>query len=208
MKYSVIVPVHNAEDYMRKCLNSIRAQSFTDYELIVVCDRCSDGSAEVAKEYADLILFTDAGNDGPPRQAGVDAASGEWILFLDDDDWWFDTEVLRKIDEAVDETMDILLFGFIFKGKGYAAPIREFSGVRAVWPAVWNKCYRRDFIKDTRFNSIVPTPDGNAADIDWTRRLLDLKPRFGILDEPIYFYDYMRAGSQTATLVKPGGDAT
>lgn len=206
MRFSVIVPAHNSEAYIRRCLNSIRCQSFTDYELIVVCDACTDGTDAVAREYTELVAFTDAGNDGPPRQKGIELAEGDWILFLDDDDWFFDTEVLRKIDAALNDDIDVLLFGFVFKGKGYATPERFQNGVRIVWPAVWNKCYRWSFIKDVKFRSIVPTPDGQAADIDWTQRVLDKDPRIGILDEPLYFYNYMRPGSQTATLMKVGGD--
>lgn len=207
MRFSIIVPVHNAAAFMRKCLDSIKTQSFKDYELIIVCDRCSDNSETVAREYADKVLITDFGNDGPPRQAGVDVAEGDWVLFLDDDDWWYHCQVLQHINDALTDTIDILLFGFIFKSRGYAAPLRKVNGVTALWPAVWNKCYRRTFIKDTRFRSIVPTPEGDAADIDWTRRIMDLAPRYGVLDEALYFYDYMRPGSQTATKVKPGGDA-
>ena len=206
VRFSVIVPAHNSEAYIRRCMNSIRCQSFTDYELIVVCDACTDGTEAVAREYADKVLFTNAGNDGPPRQAGVDAAEGDWILFLDDDDWWVDTEVLKKIDAAITNDIDVLLFGFVFKGVGYGSPNRFHNGARVVWPAVWNKCYRRDFILDVKFRSIFPTPDGQAADIDWTQRVLNDDPRIGVLDEPLYFYEYMRPGSQTMTRVKVGGD--
>ena len=51
--FSVIVPEHNSAEFMRKGLDSIRDQSFTDYELIVVCDACSDNTAEIAREYTD-----------------------------------------------------------------------------------------------------------------------------------------------------------
>lgn len=199
MRFSIIVPVYNAAGYMRKCLDSVLCQVFTDYELIVVCDRCDDNSEEVAREYTDKVLITDYGNDGS-RQAGIDIASGEWILFLDDDDWWLHEYVLEMINAELTEDLDVLLFGFIFKGHGYATPRRICYGAETLWPAVWNKCYRRSFIRDLRFNSIVPTPDGDAADIDWTTRLLERGPRYGIFDQALYYYNFMRPGSQSATL--------
>lgn len=200
MKFSIIVPVHNSEKFMRKCMDSIKTQTFKDYELIIVCDRCEDRSEDVAREYTDKVLITDFGNDGPPRQAGVDIATGERVLFLDDDDWWYHCNVLQHINDALNHDTDVLLFGFIFKSRGYAAPIRKVNGATVLWPAVWNKCYRRDFIQDIKFHSIVPTPEGDAADIDWTRQLMALLPKYGVLDEALYFYNYMRPGSQTSKL--------
>ena len=199
-KYSIIVPVHNSASFMRKCLESVTSQTYRDFELIVVCDACTDDSWRVAMDYADNVLTTNFGNDGPPRSAGLDAAKGDWILFLDDDDWWMHDYTLTMIDNAIgdDTSFDILLFGFIFKTRGYAAPIRQGG---SIWPAVWNKCYRRDFIKDTPFRNIQPTPEGDAPDIDWTRRILMLNPVYCILDMPLYYYNYGRAGSQTVEKV-------
>lgn len=201
-KYSIIVPAHNSSGFIAKCLNSIEDQVFdrSQYELIIVCDACTDDTWKIAMEYADTVLTTDFGNDGPPRQAGLDVARGKWILFLDDDDWWLHEYVLAQIDQAVgDETdFDVLLFGFIFKTRGYASPLRTFG---AIWPAVWCKCYRRSFIADIPFHNVKPTPEGDAADIDWTRRLLELGPCFKILDMPLYYYNYGRSGSQTVEKV-------
>ena len=193
-KYSIIVPVHNSATFMQKCLESVTSQTYRDFELIVVCDACTDDSWRIAMEYADNVLFTDFGNDGPPRSAGLDVSRGEWILFLDDDDWWMHEYTLDIIDQHLSDGIDILLFGFIFATKGYAAPIRENNGI---WPAVWNKCYRRTFISGTPFHNIQPTPEGDAPDIDWTRRIIKLGPRLATLDMPLYYYNYGRAGSQT-----------
>ena len=117
MKYSIIVPAHNAAGFVTKCLDSVRMQTVTDYELIVVCDRCQDNTEEIVRPYADKVLITDFGNDGPPRQAGIEASSGEWILFLDDDDYWIHEYVLDLIDKTITNDIDVLCFGFIFKGQ-------------------------------------------------------------------------------------------
>lgn len=200
MKYSIIVPVHNSADFVTRCLDSVRMQSFADYELIIVCDRCTDNTQEVITPYADKVLVTDFGNDGPPRQAGIDAASGERILFLDDDDWWLHEYVLDLIDQSMTDDTDILCFGFIFKGKGYASPIRRVEGREVFWPAVWNKCYKREFILDTKFRNIEPH-GVEAPDIDWTNRLLQKQITYAAFDHPLYYYNFMRPGSQSQTKV-------
>lgn len=202
-KYSIIVPAHNSAGFIQKCLNSIEDQVFdrSMYELIVVCDRCTDDTYKVAMQHADKVVTADWGSDGS-RQEGIDVASGEWILFLDDDDWFLHEYALALIDAELSDKIDVLCYGFIFKGVGYAAPIRIVNGTESLWPAVWCKCYRREFIKDIRFNNIIPTPDGNAADIDWTRRVFEKIPIFRTLNQPLYYYNYLRPGSQTVEKVK------
>ena len=219
MRFSIIIPAHDCitsekVTFFIRCLKSVWNQDYPkhDRELIVVCDNCEDGTPEVSAKYADRVVLCSAGNDGPARQAGVDIAQGDWILFLDDDDWWPDDTVLKRISEVLDDDIDILLCGFnvpeigpFFGYGGYAPALRKTPSGDAIWPAVWNKCYRRTFIEGTRFNHVVQDHAGNAADIDWTTRLLQRNPRLGVLDEPIYYYNYMRPGSSTYDLVKNGG---
>lgn len=202
-KYSIIVPAHNSAGFIQKCLNSIEDQVFdrSQYELIIVCDACEDDTFKVALQYADRILQTNFGNDGGSRQAGIDVATAPWILFLDDDDWFLHEYALNMIDKAIMDDIDILCYGFIIKGRGYAPPIRHRNGQNIFWPSVWNKAYRHSFIDGIQFRNIQPSPDGNAPDIDWTSRLLEKDFRFSALDHALYYYNYGRAGSQTVTKV-------
>ena len=201
MKYSIIIPAHNSAAFIRKCLESVRMQSYTDYELIVICDRCSDNTQEVVTPYADIVIVTDYGNDGPPRQDGIEASHGERILFLDDDDYWMHEYVLELIDQAFDDSTDILCFGFIFASIGYARPVRTTEdGSILFWPSVWSKCYKREFIKDIPLR-YVEVKGTQAPDIDWTERLLAMLPTYSILDQPLYYYNFNRKGSQTNTKV-------
>lgn len=188
MTFSIIIPAHNAADHIEKALMSIWEQTFKDWELIVVCDRCSDNTAEVAEEYgADKVIRVDFGNDGLTRNAGLAAASGDWVLFMDDDDWFLHEFALREIHSNLDDNIDVLLFGFVFKHIGVAHPLREGDHI---WPAVWNKCYRREYIKDLKFRNIK-----YESDLDWTQRLFKMGPNFRTLDEPLYYYNYLRPGS-------------
>lgn len=203
-KYSIVVPCHNSAGFMRKCLSSIRSQTFTDYELIVVCDACEDDSWKAAAEYANIVIQTNHRNDGLARQSGLDQASGEWVLFLDDDDWWMHDQTLTIIDHALSDEVDVMIFGFIVpevgvftKYHGYAPAIREGE---AIWPAVWNRVYRRSFIKDLPFHKVKVTKT-EASDIEWSRRLFALLPRIKVLEIPLYYYQYGRIGSQTDRFV-------
>lgn len=185
-KYSVIVPAHNAAEYIRKGLDSVSSQVFTEYELIVVCDACTDNTADIAREYTDIVDIVDYANPGLTRSRGLEIASGEWILFMDDDDHWLHEFAFTQIDQAISDNTDLLCFGFIWKGRGYAAPIREGN---TYWPAVWSKAWRRSAIGDTRFPADYPDDYLFALE-------MDKKPlRTRVLNMPLYYYNYWRPGS-------------
>ena len=194
--FSVIVPAHNSEEYIGKGIASIKEQSFKDYELIIVCDACTDRTEEIARGVADKVIVTDFGMDGLARNAGIDAAEGDWILFMDDDDWFLHEYVFQMLYEAVSEaTFDMLIFSFIWKGRGYYENPRGKMNI-----AVWSKCWRREFIGDTRFPAIPFTSDD-----PFMQDILKKNPNCAWWDMPMYYYNYMRTGSQTEKHER-GGD--
>ena len=142
-RFSIIIPAYNAEKHIRKALDSIKEQTFRDFELIVVCDSCTDSTAQIAWTYGAKVINVDYHNDGLSRSRGIDEATGDWILFMDDDDWWLHEYVLSQIDEKLREhndSIDVLCFSFIFKGYKYAKPDGNRGGH---FVAVWNKCWKR-----------------------------------------------------------------
>ena len=114
--FSVIIPAHNSEEYIGKGIQSIKDQRFTDYELIIVCDACTDRTEEIARGVADKVIVTDYGLDGMARNAGIEAAEGKYILFMDDDDWFLHEFVFEQIHAAMttDPTMDVLLWSRLY----------------------------------------------------------------------------------------------
>ena len=192
--FSVIVPAHNSAEYIRKGLHSIRQQSFRDYELIVVCDACTDNTAQIALGFADNVIITDYGMDGLSRNAGIEAAKGEWVLFMDDDDWFLHPYVFQILhEEAVMTDADMIVFNFIWaKHRPDGGDQYYRNGVGRANIAVWSKCWRRSFIGDTRFHGIQFT-----SDVLFMDDILEKKPQAVWLDQPMYFYNYMREGSQT-----------
>ena len=192
--FSVIMPTHNGEKYIRKSLESIRFQTFTDYELIIVCDKCDDNTEAIAREYTDKVFVIDAGRCALARNKGLDEATGEWILFIDDDDWFMDSMVFQTIADTVGKQgEDVLAFSFFWKGHGVARNRKDH-----LWTAVWNKCWRREFIEriGARF------PDWAHSDDDGFSKFCHQKAKIAFLDQCLYFYNFMREGSLTWQIEK------
>jgi glycosyltransferase involved in cell wall biosynthesis len=88
---SVIVPVYNVEPYLRKCLDSIVSQTYQDLEILVIDDGSTDGSGKICDEYKRdqrvRVFHTENAGLSAARNLGLDKAHGEWIEFIDSDDW-------------------------------------------------------------------------------------------------------------------------
>lgn len=115
-RFSIIVPLYNKAPYVRKALSSIVAQSYNNYELIVIDDGSRDGSAAIAEAYLKnkttidycLIKQKNAGV-AAARNNGVAKSKGEYVCFLDADDWW-EPEMLEEIDRLITEYPDAGLY--------------------------------------------------------------------------------------------------
>ena len=102
-KISVIVPVYNTEKYLRRCVDSILAQTFTDFELLLIDDGSTDGSGAICDEYAlkdsrVRVFHKENGGASSARNLGLDNAQGEWITFVDSDDWVYPCWLQNFVD--------------------------------------------------------------------------------------------------------------
>ncbi|MEH6592457.1 MAG: glycosyltransferase family A protein [Halioglobus sp.] len=89
--FSVIIPLYNKQEYIRRCIDSVLSQTFTDFELIVVDDGSTDGSIDIVRSYSDRrikILAQENTGAGEARNLGINAGLGTWVAFLDADDAW------------------------------------------------------------------------------------------------------------------------
>lgn len=119
-KLSVIVPVYNTEKYLRECIDSILAQTFTDFELILVDDGSTDGSGAICDEYAvkdSRIQVIHQQNSGATvaRRQGVTHACGEYIAFVDSDDWISQSQYQEMILKAETYCADIVLCDMVLE---------------------------------------------------------------------------------------------
>ncbi len=120
---SVVVPVYNAAAYLKKCLDSVIGQTLENIEIIIIDDGSTDGSSEICKEYAakdSRIIYYKKENEGlaAARQDGIERASGEYIGFVDSDDWLELNMYERMYSEAVKENADIVFCNCFFNDNG------------------------------------------------------------------------------------------
>jgi glycosyltransferase involved in cell wall biosynthesis len=96
---SVVIPAYNAAKFIRRTIDSVLAQSYTDFELIVVDDGSADDTGKVVQSYGSKVRYIRQANagDGPTRNAGIAAAQGRWIAFLDHDDEWLSDKLKRQM---------------------------------------------------------------------------------------------------------------
>ena len=184
--FSVIIPSHNGADRITRAIESCTSQSVKDAEIIVVCDACTDNTADIARNLGAKVIEVDFHRDGLSRNAGLDAATGDWILFLDDDDWFIHEYVFQQLWELTfTPNTDVINYAIIWKTVGYVS-YNPGSYMRMVA----GHCWRRSFIGDTRF-----TDKQFSSDTDFLDALIEKHP-VGLWSAlPMYYYNFMREGS-------------
>lgn len=116
MLISIIVPVYKVEKYLSKCIDSILSQTFTDFELLLINDGSPDRSGEICDEYAAKdcrirVFHKSNGGVCSARNVGLDNARGEWIMFVDSDDWVGNTYVENVLEIVKCNDIQIVRFG-------------------------------------------------------------------------------------------------
>ena len=131
-KVSVIVPVYKAEKYLRKCVDSILTQTFKDFEVILVDDGSPDKSGEICDEYAEKdsrvrVFHKENGGVSSARNKGIDEARGEWVTFVDADDW-LSFETLESLSIYLKD-YDIIRFSMVLVFPAYSKTKELNEGV-------------------------------------------------------------------------------
>ncbi len=123
MKYSIIVPVHNVEAYLSQCISSVLTQTYRDFELILVDDGSCDQSGAICDQFASkdqriIAIHQSCQGVSVARNVGINIALGDFIIFLDSDDYWTSENALEIIDEANNGT-DVVRFDYKIVIEGY-----------------------------------------------------------------------------------------
>lgn len=184
---SIIIPVYNLEPYIQRLIDSLKEQELRDeIEIIFVLNNCTDNSEQVIRNAGiGRILYCTEQGCGNARNMGMDAAQGEYVWFMDGDDWLLSkTAVQEAIDTA--KGNDVTWIPFASDNFRY----QYFS-------MVWQYILRREFVKDIQFPNYQPCEDDAYMDMvlakaGKNRYNYTMLPK---VNHPLYFYNYLRQGS-------------
>ena len=207
---SVIIPVYGVEKYLSRCLDSIINQTYRDLEIILVDDGSPDNSGKICDEYAAKdsrikVIHKENGGLSSARNAGLDVATGEYIGFVDSDDW-IEPQTYNMLFSAIEKNnSDIAICGhrMVYDNTSTSKATYsndEYLSYDLLWNeifgklnnAAWNKLYRKNLIDDLRF------PIGVIHGEDLIFNLNYLKNcKCGVINKtPLYNY-FVRLGSIT-----------
>ncbi|MDR7239971.1 glycosyltransferase family 2 protein [Neobacillus drentensis] len=221
-KASVIVPIYNAEKHLDKCIKSILTQSFSDFELILVNDGSKDNSLNICRKYQyqdKRVIIIDKKNEGSiaARRTGVEASVGNYVMFVDADDWIHKKALETLYLEAIQNDLDVTVCN-IYKVYNNAALIKRKNQSSYFKEA---KIYNREKIKEELVIAYFhghPFPSSLFAklykrelllscgkylksiiffgdDLYYNLEILLKSDRIKIIDKPLYFY---RNGGNTS----------
>ena len=211
-RFSIIVPVYNVENYLEECVKSVLEQTFSDFELILVDDGSKDKSGSLCDRLAaedDRIRVIHQENQGlsGARNTGINAANGDYLMFLDSDDWWASADCLQKIADRLElNQADVLSYNYQKSTDGVlSAPYFQCGQVQTdgtlgamTTQGLWvtgacNKAISRLLLagEQLRFRRGI-----TSEDIDWTMRLAIAAQRFDFVDVCVFVYR-QRSGSIT-----------
>ncbi|TLS46435.1 bifunctional glycosyltransferase family 2 protein/CDP-glycerol:glycerophosphate glycerophosphotransferase [Streptomyces montanus] len=218
-RFSVIVPAYKVQAYLHECLESVLEQSCTDLELIAIDDCSPDGSGRIIDEFAardqrvHAVHLTRNVGLGPARNAGLERATGEYVIFLDSDDS-LTPDALHAISERLKNTdsPDVLVYGHVRTDwTGRTTPDRFAAHLAEDGPAsftledrpdllrvlhvAWNKAYRREFLRRVGF-TFAP---GYYEDVSWTYPVLVTAESIAVLDRVCVRYRKRRRGAITCS---------
>ena len=203
-KVSVIVPIYSIEKYLNRCLDSILAQTFTDFELILVDDGSPDNCGAICDEYSRKdsrihVIHKENGGLSDARNAGIDfamqQADCEWITFIDSDDWVHPLYLESLYYAAVNNGLSVSACGFErtsgsvpkvdinnLKSTVYDTELFQCDKVTNATVA-WGKLYRKGFFKDIRY------PVGLLHEDEFTTyKILFRNEKIAYISDPLYAY--------------------
>ncbi len=215
---SLIIPVYNAEKYLRRCLDSVVKQDFPDMEVLLLNDGSRDESLKICREYEEKDLrvhVIDKENTGvsDTRNVGMRLAKGKYLQFMDSDDWLAQDAVEAMVQAAEGEDCDFLIADFYrVNGDHYVEKrhirrkrVRDrqtFAMEMAKRPAdfyygvMWNKLYRRSIIE--KYGLSCDTSMNWCEDFLFNLSYIRYADRFLALQKPVYYY-MKRKGSLVFT---------
>lgn len=213
--FSIIIPVYNVAPYLHECLDSVLAQTFTDWEAICVDDGSTDGSGAILDEYAAKdkrfrVIHQENRGVNFVRQKALNASSGEWIASIDSDDWVSENFLKHFYDAANKFDCDMYWsdYYFVSEEKNLYKAQKCVSNAEklqialldgTLWGANWNKIYSRKFITKYSISFPVSKRVYVCEDLCFNMAFLSYRPAVKYVDNADYYYR-ARSGSAIRTL--------
>lgn len=209
MLISIIVPIYNVQEYLSLCLGSLERQIDTHMEVILVNDGSTDNSFAICEEFAQkhsntIIINKENGGLSDARNAGTVIAQGNYIYYLDSDDWLAPDAIKTLYDFALANNCEIVQGGFYYAYEDYllydnsikTAQVLNREGAmfelitnESVKDFSWGKLYRADIVKKHMF------PQGKYfEDSYWQHLVVHDSTRYGIVPTPLYYYRQRSSG--------------
>ncbi|MFC4164716.1 glycosyltransferase family 2 protein [Epilithonimonas zeae] len=221
-KISIVIPVYNAEDYILRCLDSIKNQSYKNFEIILVNDRSSDNTLDVLNRYKlinndlDVKIFTNEKNSGPSisRNLGIEMSTGEYLFFIDADDDLVDSTALESLINKTYDKPDIVMGGnnFFVDGKLTVSNYHTLKNKKETYinneilngffstewaSVVWNKLYDIQFVKKNHLRFAERLLHEDEL---WVFQASALAQKVNFVNKKTYNYYYSNKGSITANV--------
>ena len=216
-KVSVIIPVYNVEKYLAKCLESVINQTYSNLEIILVDDGSTDSSGKICDEFAVqdnriCVVHKENGGLSSARNAALNIATGEYICFVDSDDFIYENLVVESIEKLEKTNSDVCMFShFTTDGKSenmQCLPLEKdvyekediqksilplFIGQKSAEEKpllgfVWRQVFRRDVIAEQTFKS---EREYYAEDIVFDLEFYLKANRMCVVNKPLYYYRYV-----------------
>jgi len=218
--FSIIVPIYNVERYLEQCIESVLAQDYQNYELILVDDGSPDNSIDIcvkyAKQYPNIILIHKVnGGLSDARNAGIKLARGEYLMFLDSDDYWNGTSILSDLQKIIIENNPDVIFNYMssvypdkiinhyMNREKLVGSFREdFKGLyqEGIYLGfTWTKIVKREVILK---NQLFFIKERYFEDIPWSFSLTKYIGTYAIYQNCFYMYRRERKGAISSAVTK------
>lgn len=219
MLFSIILPVYNVESYLQECVDSILKQTFVDYEIILVNDGSTDRSPELCDRLAEKhgcirVIHKKNGGLSDARNYGTRAALGEYIVYIDSDDFLIKDNFLEKLAQKAENKSDLIFYKYqkyfdatqkfedcrytycsAIKGESYSDKISALVKADAFYGMAWIKAIRKEIIDK---NGIEFEVGLLGEDMEWNYHIIFHSMSISFIDEAFIAYR-QREGSITSS---------
>lgn len=188
IKFSIIIPNYNKEEYVRDTLDSVFNQTYKNIEVIVVDDGSTDNSINIINEYNVKLLHTNRKRAGGARNIGIDNASGDYLIFLDSDDYFSNDQVIEKLASTINN-QDLIFLAFTRDKFGNVYDvIEEHEDIskkieNTKYLGCPTKCFKKSLLDNIRFPE-----EKRYEDIIFTLEAMCKAESYGYFDESFFTY--------------------